>query len=251
MLNILLMNAILILLFILIIVCLYPLRTPQKKPDKFHIFVINLSRSKDRLDNFKKYHKEMIHPIPFTRVEAVDKRKIVNTPMLKKWHETIALNPQFKSKEESDKFIKRSMGTRSIQLSNVKTLKKAKQTNVEWTILCEDDAELPKDVNFEDIVKQFPNSKVIYLDNRNRGGDDYTPKCCLSCVMYHRSVLDLFVQELHPETSTQLEIFNKTVPFINYDFYLYWLITKFKIKCSSLPIVASGRFDSINGAVEK
>ena len=245
------LNVILIVLFILIIICLYLLKKSQKKPDKFHIFVINLSRSKDRLDNFKKYHKEMIRPIPLTRVEAVDKKDIVNTPLLKKWHKTIALNPQFKSKEESDKFIKRSMGTRAIQLSNAKTLKKAKQTNAEWTILCEDDAELPKNIDFEAIVNKFSNSKVIYLDNRNKGGDGYTPRCCLSCVMYHRSVLDFFIKERYPETSTQLEIFNKTSPFINNDFNLYWLITKFKIKCSSLPIVPSGRFDSVNGSVEK
>jgi hypothetical protein len=213
------------------------------------MFVINLSRSKDRLVNFKKYHKEMIHPIPLTRVEAVDKKKIVNTPLLKKWHETIALNPQFKSKEESDKFIERSMGTNALQLSNVKCLKIGKQKKAEWTILCEDDAELPKDIDFEDIAKKFPDSKVIYLDNRNRGGDGYIPRCCTSCIMYHRTILDFFVKELDPNISTQLEIFNKTAPFINFDFYLYWLITKFKIKCSSLPIVASGRFDSINGAV--
>jgi len=186
----------------------------------------------------------MIHPIPLTRVEAVDKKKIVNTPMLKKWHETIALNPQFKSKEESDKFIERSTGTKANQLSNVKSLKIAKQKKAEWTILCEDDAELPKDIDFENIVKKFPDSKVIYLDNRNRGGDGFTPRCCTSCVMYHRSVLDFFIKERYPETSTQLENFNKTSAFINNDFYLYWLITTFKIKCSSLPIVPSGRFDT-------
>lgn len=245
------LNVILIVLFILIIICLYLLKKPQKNPDKFHIFVINLSRSKDRLDNFKKYHKEMIRPIPLTRVEAVDKKDIVNTPLLKKWHESISLNPQFKSKEESDKFIQTNIGHRGLQLSKAKTLKKAKQTNVEWTIICEDDAELPKDIDFEAFVNKFSDSKVIYLDNRNRGGDGYIPRCCTSCVMYHRSVLDLFVKELHPETSTQLESFNKTAPFINYDFYLYWCITKFKIKCSSLPVVASGRFDSITGSVEK
>ena len=243
------LNVIWIVLFILIIICLYLLKKPQKKPDKFHIFVINLSRSKDRLDNFKKYHKEMIRPIPLTRVEAVDKKDIVNTPILKKWHETIALNPQFKSKEEFDNFIKRSVGTNALQLSNVKCLKIGKQKKAEWTILCEDDAELIKEVDFEAIVNKFSDSKVIYLDNRNRGGDGYIPRCCTSCVMYHRTILDFFVKELDPNISTQLEIFNKTTPFINFDFYLYWLITKFKIKCSSLPIVPSGRFDSVNGAV--
>lgn len=244
------LNFILIVLFLLIIICSCLLRKSQKS-DKFHIFVINLSRSKDRLDNFKKYYKEMARPIPLTRVEAVDKKDIVNTQMLKKWHESISLNPQFKSKEEYDKFIKRSMGTRAIQLSNSKTLKRAKQTNAEWTIICEDDAELPKDIDFEAIVNKFSDSKVIYLDNRNRGGDGFTPRCCLSCVMYHRTILDFFVKERHPETSSQFETFNKTTPFINNDFYLYWLITKFKIKCSSLPIVPSGRFDSVNGAIEK
>jgi hypothetical protein len=216
------------------------------KRDRFHMFVINLSKSKDRFHNFKKYHNNMIHKVPLTRVEAVDKKDIVNTPLFKKWHQNIALNPQFKSKEESNNYIKRTMGTRAILLSNAKTLKIAKQTNPEWTIICEDDAELPKDINFDAIVKQFPASKVIYLDNRNKGGDGYTPRCCLSCVMYHRSVLDFFVKERNPETSSQLETFNKTVPFINNDFYLYWLITKFNIKCSSLPIVHSGRFDSMN-----
>ena len=244
------LNFILIVLFLLIIICSCLLRKSQKS-DKFHIFVINLSRSKDRLDNFKKYYKEMARPIPLTRVEAVDKKDIVNTPMLKKWHESISLNPQFKSKEEYDKFIKISVGTNALQLSNVKCLKIGKQKKPEWTILCEDDAELPKDVNFEAIVNKFSDSKVIYLDNRNRGGDGFTPRCCTSCVMYHRTILDFFVKELDPNISTQLEIFNKTAPFINYDFYLYRLITEFKIKCSSLPIVPSGRFDSVNGAIEK
>ena len=146
------LNIILIVLFLLIIICSCLLRKSQKS-DKFHIFVINLSRSKDRLDNFKKYYKEMARPIPLTRVEAVDKKDIVNTQMLKKWHESISLNPQFKSKEEYDKFIKISVGTNALQLSNVKCLKIGKQKKPEWTILCEDDAELPKDVNFEELAR--------------------------------------------------------------------------------------------------
>lgn len=244
------LNAILFILLISTLVTIYLVKKSRRKPAKFHIFVINLSRSKDRLDNFKKYYKELVRPIPLTRVEAVDKRKIVNTPMIKKWDETIALNPQFKSKEEFEQFVKNNIGVKAVQLSYVKSLKIAKQTNAEWTILCEDDAELPKNIDFEAIVNKFPDSKVIYLDNRNRGGDGYTPRCCASCIMYHRSVLDFFIKELHPETSTQLKIFNKTEPFINADYTLYWLITKFKIKCSSLPIVPSDRFDSLNGGVE-
>ena len=98
----------------------------RRKPAKFHIFVINLSRSKDRLDNFKKYYKELVRPIPLTRVEAVDKRKIVNTPMIKKWDETITLNPQFKSKEEFEQFVRNNIGSKAVQLSYVKSLKIAK-----------------------------------------------------------------------------------------------------------------------------
>ena len=79
----------------------------------------------------------------------------------------------------------------------------------------------------------------------------HIPKRIPNLVRYSFDKSLIIFIELKQYISTQLEIFNKTAPFINYDFYLYRLITKFKIKCSSLPIVPSGRFDSVNGAIEK
>ena len=238
--------SVLLMIDMFLIYCIIRIR---HKPNKFHIFLINLSRSKDRLENFKKYHKEMTHKIALTRIEGVDKHNIASTQMIQKWNERISFNPQFKSKEQFDKFKTHTMQTKALQLSNIKCMKLAKKKQVEWTIICEDDAELPKDIDFEAIVKEFSDSKVIYLDNRNKGGNGYTPRCCTSCVLYHHSILDFFIKEFDPERSSELDTFCKTSPFVNGDFYEYWLITKFKVKCSSRPVVPSGRFESLS--VEK
>ena len=37
----------------------------------------------------------------------------------------------------------------------------AKMDNVEWAIVCEDDAELPYDLDFDKVIAKYPDSKVI------------------------------------------------------------------------------------------
>lgn len=208
-----------------------------KRKDKFvtkeniEIYLINLPRSKDRFDNFMKFYNDMEYKVPYHYIEAVDARKLENSIVFKHWHESMN-----NSKTHNN--------YKALQLSVVKCLKYAKLQQSEWAIICEDDAELPKTINFEKVIQNYPDSKVIYLDNRNRGGDGYVPGCCMNCVMYHKSVYDMFIKELDPRTSSYFHEYPRGHKAFN-DHYIPWLITKvFKIKCSSLPIVNGHGFKS-------
>jgi len=225
-----------IVLIFLTFIILYVLRR-VKQTDRFvtqkniEIYLINLPRSKDRFDNFMKFYNDMEYKVPYHYIEAVDARKLENTVLFKHWHESMD-----NSKTHNN--------YKALQLSVVKCLKHAKLQKSEWAIICEDDAELPKTINFEEVIQNYPDSKVIYLDNRNRGGDGYVPGCCMNCVMYHKSVYDMFIKELDPITSLYFHKYPRGHKALN-DHYIPWLITKvFKIKCSSLPIVNGHGFKS-------
>lgn len=199
---------------------------------EFDIYLINLPRSKDRLQNFLNFYKNMKDKVPYYYVEAIDAKKISNTTLFKTW-------PGDLNQSDTHNNYK------ALQLSVRKCFIEAKKNKSEWAIICEDDAELPSDLNFKKVTGMFPDSKIIYLDNRNRGGDGYVPGCCMNCVMYHKDVFDVMINELHPVTSKH---------FINYpkkrgvglnDHYIPWLIKDiFKIKCSSYPIIQGHHFKS-------
>lgn len=206
----------------------------------FELLVINLLRNKDRLNNFLKYYETMHHKIPYHRVEAVDGWAMMHTPEFRRWDELLTRNGYVHPKHT----LRTHQGYKGVQMSLIKCLRFAKTLKSDWAIVCEDDCELPATIDFAKIARTYPDSKVIYLDNRNSGGDGHVPVACMSCVMYHRSVFDIFIKEMDPFKSKHFHKFPKHTPNI-YDWYTHWLIKHaLKIKASSHPIVGSGGFKS-------
>tara|TARA_Y100000389_G_C17363752_1_gene465135 strand:- start:321 stop:914 length:594 start_codon:yes stop_codon:yes gene_type:complete len=194
---------------------------------------MNLPRSKDRLDNFRHYYDNMkTKKPPMTVVEAVDGNAMKDTELFKKW-------PGLTDKHT---------GYKGLQMSNVKCLELASQQkpSLDWVIICEDDAELPANIDFYKIIETYHDSKVIYLDNRNPKGHGVVPAGCMCCVMYHKSVFADMIKELHPDTSTHIAEYKPTTGLDTlFDWYMAWLIKhRFNIPCSSHPIVPNGRFKS-------
>lgn len=224
-------------LFVIVFFVLLVKKTQQERNKRFSMYVINLKRSTDRKANFEKHRLRVVkgHQWSCEFVEAVDAGRMKNTRLFKKWP------GMTQSKTHSN--------YKALQLSVVKCLKRARQQNesVEWAVVCEDDAELPKDLDFEQIVRTYPDSRVIYLDSRNPKGDGVVPGCCMNCVMYHRSVFDAFIKELHPDTSDFVTKYVKeTKAHALNDWYIHWLIRTKHVptKCSSHPIVRGHNFKS-------
>lgn len=193
------------------------------------IFLINLPRDIHRLDNFKKHYNKHFH-----HIEAIDGSKEYSTCLFKNWPNL----PPNTVNSNNYKALQMSMRKCIIAANEIGTC--------EWAVVCEDDAELPMSINFSNIVQNFKDSKVIWLDGRNRGGDGFTPGSCMNCVMYHKSVFYFIIKELHPDTSTQMvywEKENPKKPMLN-DFYIPWILKRNKIKVSSYPLVKSQRFKS-------
>ena len=169
-----------------------------------------------------------------TVVEAVDGNAMKDTELFKKW-------PGLTDD-------KTHTGYKGVQLSTVKCLELAKEQSpaLDWAVICEDDAELPENIDFYKIIETYHDSKVIYLDNRNAKGHGVVPGCCTCCVMYHKSVFADMIKELHPDTSTHIAEYKPTTGLDTLtDWYIAWLIThRLNIPCSSHPIVQSGRFKS-------
>jgi GR25 family glycosyltransferase involved in LPS biosynthesis len=226
-------------IFFCVLVCFIILlvkKIQQERNKRFSMYVINLKRSADRKENFEKYRSQVVnhHRWHCEFVDAVDAGRMENTRLFKKW-------PGMTQSKTHNNY-------KALQLSVVKCLKRAQQNeSVEWAVVCEDDAELPKDLDFNQIVRTYPDSKVIYLDSRNPKGDGVVPGCCMNGVMYHRSVFDTFIKELHPDTSEFLTKYVKEQKrhALN-DWYIHWLIRTKRVptKCSSHPIVRGHNFKS-------
>ena len=198
-----------------------------------HMYLMNLPRSKDRLDNFRRYYDNMkTKKPPMTIVEAVDGNAMKDTELFKKW-------PGLTDKHT---------GYKGLQMSNVKCLELASQQkpSLDWAIICEDDAELPDNIDFYKIIETYHDSKIIYLDSRNAKGHGVVPMCCTCCVMYHKSVFADMIKELHPNTSTHITKHKASTGLATLtDWYISWLIKhRLNIPCSSHPIVQSGKFKS-------
>jgi len=198
-----------------------------------HMYLMNLPRSKDRLDNFRRYYDNMkTTKPPMTVVEAVDGNAMKDTKLFKKW-------PGLTDKHT---------GYKGLQMSNVKCLELASQQkpSLDWAIICEDDAELPDNIDFYKIIETYHDSKIIYLDSRNAKGHGVVPMCCTCCVMYHKSVFADMIKELHPNTSTHIAKHKPSTGLDTLtDWYISWLIKhRLNIPCSSHPIVPNGRFKS-------
>ena len=189
------------------------------------IYLINLPRHTARLQNFKWYYDNMNLHFPLTVIDAVDANKFKHTHIFQNW-------PGLSNGQTHHNY-------KGLQLSVIKCLQTAKKDNVEWAIICEDDAELPHNIDFNEIIAKYSDSKVIYLDSRNKKGDGVVPGCCMNCVMYHNSVFDLFIRELYPYSSLFIfKYIEQTNEDTLNDWYIPWLIkTALKIKCSSHPIV--------------
>jgi hypothetical protein len=194
---------------------------------QFDLFLINLPISTHRRTNFESFYNEMEHKVPYHYLEAVDAQQHQNTVLFQTW-------PNLKNTHH---------GTKALQLSNIQCFKQALLLKCEWVIICEDDAELPKNINFEDIVNKYHDSKVIYLDNRNRCGDGYVPGCCTNCVMYHNSVIRMMITHLEPSSKLFIQFANVSNLAV-YDFYLNWLLHKLNVKTSSHPIVNGHKFET-------
>lgn len=214
---------------LVLVVCIFSLRiwTTNTRRPPFDIFLINLKQSDDRRTNFERFHHQMVHKVPYHHVQAVDANVMKHTTMFQTW-------PSLRNTYH---------GTKALQLSNIKCLKRAIALRSEWAIICEDDAELPKTVSFRQVVKKYPNSKVIYMDNRNQGGDGVVPGCCTNCVMYHKSVFADLVRHLDPRSPLYIEFASKCEAPM-FDFYLSWLLRRLSIHTSSHPLIGGHRFDT-------
>lgn len=221
-------------IFIGILLLLVLIWFQRSQRPSIHLYVMNLPNNKERLDSFLQ-HYDKINPTynkpPMTVVEAVDGRAMKDTELFKKW----------------PGLTEEHIGTKGLQMSNVKCFELASlDHSLDWVIICEDDAELPADINFYKIIETYHDSKVIYLDGRNAEGHGVVPGCCTCCVMYHKSVFADMIKELHPDTSTHIAEYEPTTGLNTlFDWYLAWLIQhRLKIPCSSHPVVPSGRFTS-------
>jgi len=209
-------------------------------PEKFRAYLINLPRHTERMRNFKHHFQNTKKPPPpLTVVQAVDAQEMKHTPLFTNWPGMLNTPTHHNYK--------------ALQLSVIKCLEIAQKAKVEWAIICEDDAELPPDIDFQQIVSLYPDSKVIYLDDRNglqpkelHTGDGMVPGCCMNCVMYHNSVLNTFIKELHPHTGKHFqEYIEQTQKATLNDWLIPWLITYvFRIKCSSHAVVNGHNFQS-------
>lgn len=214
----------------------------QNRLDNIKFYLINLQRDKHRLSNFVKHF-----PTNFTIIPAVDKRKSENFPL---WRCNI--DP--------------SRGTKALQLSIINVLKQAKQDKCEWAVIFEDDAEPPKDFlcHLQNALNKHRDSKVIYMDIRNSvesrksilskirqviyRGDGIIPVSCTNCVVYHKSIFDIMIRELNPNTSLYMQKYYHKGKACNSDFYAHWLLTYLNIKGSNYPIVENAKVEStLNG----
>ena len=181
------------------------------------------NKNKERLENFKNHYKG-----EFTVIDAIDGQEWKNTPLFKNWPCLGQSNTH--------------TGYKGLQMSVIKSLKQARNDNREWAAIFEDDAEPPPDISFEKVIKTHPDSKVIYMDRRNKNsGDGIIPQCCMNCVIYHNSTFDFFIKELHPDTSNHMK--NYPGDCLN-DWYIPWLLKKFNIKTSNYPLVKGNKFTS-------
>jgi len=200
--------------------------------NNIHVYLISLPKNADRRENFEKFYKGK-----YQYFEAVNGSELKGTNVNNIWN---CLPPDG------------HYGYKGLQLSNMKIFEDAIKNNYEWIVIFEDDAEPPKDFNNKlmKIMKKYSDSRVIYLDARNSGGDGVIPGCCTACVLYHKSVFILLAQELNPEKSIYMQDYkNKTKKIINdnvclYDWYLANLLSHYKIKTSSEPIVISDKIGS-------
>ena len=121
-----------------------------------------------------------------------------------------------------------------------KCLMQAKEMNSEWAVVCEDDAEFPANVNFEEFIMKHKDSKAIWLDGRNtrNNNDGFIPGACMNAVMYHKSIFDVLIKEMHPDTSTLMHLWGvkrKGTPMLN-DFYIPFILQENKIKGSNCAV---------------
>lgn len=208
---------------------------------KIAMLVMNLRKSTDRLSNFLKYYENMTHKIPLHVVDAVDGMSMMNTKHFKDWDEIMRKNGYFHPSHT----LTTHQSYKGVQMSLLKSLKLAKKLRLNWVVVCEDDVEPDKNLNFKDVLDLYPDSKIIYMDDRNAGGDGYVPTACANCTIYHSSIFNTLINELDPLTSKYYRDYPKQTPNI-YDWYIHWLIMqKLKVKGSSHPVVGGHKFESV------
>jgi GR25 family glycosyltransferase involved in LPS biosynthesis len=154
------------------------------------VFVINLDKSTDRLDNFKK--QALKNNIEFTRITPVDSSKFSVKPT-----KDNGWNNNAKSLQETTKEI-------------IKLSKKKGHKNI---LIFEDDAKINSDLfnqflsdskNFIKIIGKYDFIHVFHSDSFNQSLDSYynfrlTKDGCLGCVSYmiNESVFDIYLKELN------------------------------------------------------
>jgi hypothetical protein len=189
---------------------------------RIDVFVMNLPRHTERLANFKKQYQGTCHV-----VEAIDGKEEWDSEVMRNW-------PNMNHSSTASNY-------KGLQLSMRKSIVTAKELGSDWAVVCEDDGEFPKTVDFEAIIKQFVTSQVIWLDARNKEGNGYLPYSRMNAVMYHKSVFDHMIKELHPDTSTEMThwtTYHKTQAMVN-DYYIPWMLSRSEFRISSKKVVRS------------
>jgi hypothetical protein len=107
------------------------------------IYLINLPRHKERLYSFTtncSYDYEL--------VKAIDGEHFVNTTLFQNWpylFPSLSVDTQY-----TPIILTSHTATKALQFSNHMIFSSAKElNNIEWIVICEDDAILPKNINFE------------------------------------------------------------------------------------------------------
>jgi len=226
----------LLIIGVLLVILLITLKYSEKYynielPESIHVYLISLPKNTERRINFEKKYKGKYDYVP-----AVDGGANKDTDLFKNW----------------SCLTDGHAGTKGLQMSNVKIFQDAIKKGYEWILIFEDDAEPPGDFDFIvlETIKKYPDSRVIYLDNRNKGGDGFIPGCCTSCLLYHNSVFELLARELNPETSLYMKDYaNKPKEIVQhtdclFDWFLANTLAHYNIKTSSEPLVASDGFKS-------
>ena len=196
-------------------------------------YVINLPKNKYRLKYIvPQLEREKIN---YEIVEAIN-GKTYDREYIDKW-------PCLKKDEKY-------MGTKGLQLSNLKIFKRYENIPYrcipEWIGIIEDDCEIPERFNLvvDYIINKYPKVKVINLDERGKCNENSYSRMTTSLMLYHKSVINYLIKELDYKRSVHMNSGKHKDKHCFFDWYLFRILKEEKIPMVGVPIIKSGKFFS-------
>lgn len=139
-------------------------KKPVLEKDKFDVYLINLDRNKDRLQNFiGQWIKTDMQNKTFKRIPAVDGSKLnLSTYVSKRAYHEIK---EIEMSGYRTKHYQLTPGGVGCYLSHLNTYKHISESENEYGLIFEDDVSIPKNfyMKFNNILKDVPNDWDILL----------------------------------------------------------------------------------------